>query len=292
MSWTLADIRRKVRQVTGRFSPDELPTQVLDDYINNYYVYTFPAEVKLERQYVFYEFNTSPNTRDYAFPFTTYTNVVPPFYLNGNVIDWYEDPKVFYQRNPDQYQLSSYASGDGATVTFATTLSATTIPIYAGSVIVTDNTEIFTDDGAGTLTGDDGGTGTINYTTGALSVTFNTAPSSGQAITARWLPYKAATPTGVLFYNNTFTLSPIPDTVYPCKIQAFLITTALTAATDAPRLQEWGPAIAYGASRDIHTDYGELDRYAEVTQLYKEQIDYILTRTAQGLLSQRSIPSF
>ena len=42
-----------------------------------------------------------------------------------------------------------------------------------GTVIVTDGTETFTDDGLGVLTGDAGGTGTVNYDTGAYSIVFN-----------------------------------------------------------------------------------------------------------------------
>lgn len=290
MGWTLAAIRRKVRQVTGRLNPDVLSTPQLDDYINDYYIYTFPAEVKLERQHTYYTFNTSPNVRLYTFPSTTYTNIEPPFYLNGNKIDYYQEPALFFANNPEQYQLSSFASGDGATVAFTTTLTG--IPIEAGSVIVTDNTEIFTDDGAGVLTGDDGGSGTVNYTTGAIAVTFAAAPTDGQAITARWLTYQAGTPTAVLYYNNQFRFAPIPDTVYPCRVKSYLIVTAFSAATDTPVNEEWGPAIAYGAAREIHANFGEIDRYQEVTALYKEQIDYILTRTAQNLLNQRTLPSF
>jgi len=159
-------------------------------------------------------------------------------------------------------------------------------------MIVTDNTETFTDDGAGVLTGSAGGTGTINYTTGALAVTFFAAPSTSQAINARWIQYSIGTPTAVLYYNNEFRFAPIPDTVYPCRVSAYIIVTPLLLADDTPVNQEWGPTIAYGAARDIHADYGELDKYAEVTALYKEQVDYILTRTAQGLLNQRSEPSF
>ena len=73
------------------------------------------------------------------------------------------------------------ASGDGTTKTFTHTLA-----FKAGGsrrtcfgVSVTDGTETFTDDYMGNLTGSLGGTGTVNYMTGAISVTFNTAPSSG-----------------------------------------------------------------------------------------------------------------
>jgi hypothetical protein len=71
----------------------------------------------------------------------------------------------------------AYDSGDGSTVTFANTLVNN--PIVPGSLTFTDGTEDFTDNADGTLTGDAGGTGTINYTTGAASVTFAVAPTTG-----------------------------------------------------------------------------------------------------------------
>lgn len=73
-------------------------------------------------------------------------------------------------------------TGDGTTTTFNFTLSKT--PIVAGTISITDGTETFSDNGDGTLTGDNGGTGTINYATGVGSVTFNTAPGTGISITA------------------------------------------------------------------------------------------------------------
>ena len=78
----------------------------------------------------------------------------------------------------------SIGTGDGSTVTFATTLA--NIPLFAGTVVVTDTVETFSDDGLGTLTGDMGGSGTINYKTGVISVTFNTAPTTGQDINAAY----------------------------------------------------------------------------------------------------------
>ena len=51
-------------------------------------------------------------------------------------------------------------------------------PILPSSLTITDGVETFSDDGAGTLTGDAGGSGTITYHTGAWAVTFNAAPTS------------------------------------------------------------------------------------------------------------------
>jgi hypothetical protein len=56
--------------------------------------------------------------------------------------------------------------------------------------------ERFTDDNNGTLTGNLGGTGTINYATGAISLTFSTAPISGQPVVAEY-QHENSTASGV-----------------------------------------------------------------------------------------------
>ena len=68
-------------------------------------------------------------------------------------------------------------TGNGTTKTFTGTLA-----FKAGGAtrncfkVAFSNVEVFTDNYDGTLTGSSGGTGTINYITGAFSITFNTAP--------------------------------------------------------------------------------------------------------------------
>lgn len=290
MAWTLADIRRKVRQVTGRLSSDSLPLLTLDRRINNFYQFTFPAEVKLDRQHTYYTFNTVPNTKDYAFPVTQYTNIEPPVWLNGVPLSYFQDPKEFYWNQMDAYMTVTIGAGDAVVVVFTTTLTA--IPIIPGTMIVTDNTETFIDDGLGILTRDGVAAGAIDYLTGALTVTFAAAPTTGTSVTARFVHYKASTPVAVLYYDTKLTFWPIPDTVYPVKMKAYATVLPLVEATDTPLLEEWGPAIAYGTSRDIHADFSEAERYAEVTELYKQQIDYVLIRTAQNRLNTRAFPSF
>jgi len=67
-------------------------------------------------------------------------------------------------------------TGDGS-ATYSGTLA--NLLVVGRTFIVTHSTEVFTDNGSGVMTGSVGGTGTINYTTGAWSVTFNAAPGSG-----------------------------------------------------------------------------------------------------------------
>ncbi|MGE4545834.1 MAG: hypothetical protein AB7D06_17215 [Pedobacter sp.] len=62
-------------------------------------------------------------------------------------------------------------AGDGATKDFAATLGDG-LPVEPGTITVTDGVEAFADDGSGRLVGDAGGTGTINYATAAIAVSF------------------------------------------------------------------------------------------------------------------------
>ena len=96
----------------------------------------------------------------------------------------------------------SYGTGDGTTKTFAHTLTAITGVRTAMYLSVTDGTETFIDDRNGNMVGNLGGTGTINYATGAVSVTFNTAPASPQAITCSYY-HETSTTAGILDYSGS-----------------------------------------------------------------------------------------
>lgn len=293
--WDLSRIRQKVRQVTGRLSENEMTTNELNTRINQYYQYTFPAEVKLDYQFTFYEFLTTPNQPTYDIP-SGYTNFEPEATIDEYSLLWYQDPARYYADNWKEIAKIPEWTGDGSTVTFTTTVTG--FPIWPATVIITDNTEVFEDtnetfaNSPVTLTGSLGGTATVNYSTGSVSVTFNTAPDDGQNIYLSYAVFAAKRPQSILYFNNQFSLFPIPDTAYKIRMQAYQTVSALSLPTDTPRLSQWGPCIAYGTARDIHADFGEMDAYAEVTALYKEQVRYVLNRTEENYISQRSVPRF
>ena len=295
-TWTLAQIRRKVRQVTGRFSADDLSNAELDDRINKYYQLRFPAEVKLEQEHVFYEFLTTPNQATYAVPDTLYTNYEPPATVNSLSMLWYQDSAKFEEENPLQYNFGTPWTGDGTTVTFTTTVQS--FPIYPSTLTISDGVETFEDTTTTyttsnvNITGSAGGSATINYSTGAVSVTFNAAPADGQNINLNYVQFQANRPQAILYFQNQFRLFPVPDQVYIIKMRSYKIVDALEDATDTPGLSEWGPCIAYGTALGIFADYGENDAYAQTTALHKEQISLILTRTEQDLMNIRAIPNF
>jgi hypothetical protein len=294
-TWNLAAIRDLVRQLTGRYTEEELTTAQLDTDINQYYQFTFPAEVKLERQYTYYEFLTLANQAYYDLP-VEYTNLVPPAIIDWQDMLWYQDPAYFYSRNPLQIQQTVPWTGDGVTLVFSTVAQG--FPIMPGTLVITDNVEYFQDSNKDwttanvNITGTAGGTCTVNYDTGAISVTFNTAPANGQNIYLTTGLFNPGRPQAVLMFNNQLQFFPVPDTAYRFQCKAYKIVDPLVNATDRPPLDEWGPTIAYGTARNIVVKFGEMDGYAELTSLYKEQVAYILVRTEQTLLNTRAAPDF
>ena len=93
-------------------------------------------------------------------------------------------------------------TGDGSTKTFTNTLANITGTRTACNVTVTDGTETFNDNKDGTLTGSAGGTGTINYMTGAISVTFNANVANLQNVGSDY-DYEDSNSTGVTNFSES-----------------------------------------------------------------------------------------
>ncbi len=96
----------------------------------------------------------------------------------------------------------AFGTGDNTTKTFVHTASAISGAKTLMYPTVSDGTETFVDDRNGNMVGNLGGTGSVNYATGAISVTFNTAPVGSQAITCGYY-HETATSTGILDYSGS-----------------------------------------------------------------------------------------
>ena len=253
MAWTLSSIRTKVRRLTGRLSANQLSDAVILEYVNQFYRETLLGElINLRELESWWEFNTSVDDEDYSISATADYILGKPLYVAGTEINFFRDADDFYTHYPQTYTEETLGTGDGSTTVFSYT--ALMLPIKPGTVVIDDQTEIFTSSG-GTLTGDQGGTGTVNTTTGAISVTFNTAPASGQKLRVQYEYWSTGRPAAGLWYERELVLRPVPDEVYPVKVKRTKIPTAFALDTDAPLYNDWGKLIAYGAAQDILRDY-------------------------------------
>lgn len=104
-----------------------------------------------------------------------------------NTVDVFAS-KLDTKADSDYTQISAEAIGSSGSTNYTGTLA-----FKAGGarriclqVTFTDTVETFTDNGDGTLTGNAGGTGTINYTSGAYNITFNAVTANTVTATYRW----------------------------------------------------------------------------------------------------------
>lgn len=292
MGWSLSDIRTKVRAITGRPSLDQISDDELNTYINNYYVFTMPFELKEQITDQFLTFKTEPGVDVYSFPGGYFTDS-PGAYSDGFPMVFYQDADVFYQDWPIQYAVDNIATGDGVTNAFSGGLQNP--PLIIGSLFIasddpTGTSQVISDDGLGVLTGD--GVGTINYLTGAYTASFTAIPAASAVIYAKYLGYSGNRPQGVLFHDNQFTLRPVPDQVYQIQMQGYIKPTALSNDSDTPLQEEWGPLLAYGAAVEIFNDSGDTENFDRYYPMLKRQENIALGRTIEELNSQQSVPRF
>lgn len=102
------------------------------------------------------------------------------------------DPTGLYGSYIDKDEVSDYtnvaaeALGIAGSLSYSGNLAAITGKRTAFGVSITDTVETFTDDKNGNLVGSLGGTGTINYTTGAYSITFASVAAGAVSASYYW----------------------------------------------------------------------------------------------------------
>lgn len=330
---TLADIIVKVRKLTGSGSSLQLSDAQIIDYINSFYLYDLPAEFRSLKLKDKYTFNTQRGIDVYPFDSEHYTTVEMPCYCAKREIKLFTDPWSFYGVNFNWQNQENLTQGDGTvgppyTGTVQATpiirsvwnnpmvsspLTPTTaylptptmptfnqaIPGRVQNILITANsslgvTQNVTDDGAGNLIGN--GTGTINYDTGAVSVTFTNAVPSGENITIQYNPTQMSIPLSIMFFQNQFTLRPVPDKGYTIELVAYRQPSqALLGTTDpnnpvttgVAELNEWWELLAAGAAKKIYEDRVDPDGIALMDVMLRKRYDVAEVRTYAQLGKQR-----
>lgn len=300
---TLTAIRTKVRRLTRSPSEQLLSTADIDEYINTFVLYDFPSHLRLSSLRTVFTFFTEPNqdvyqtvTDDPESPFYNfkdkYITTHEPVYIAGYLSMFSQSREQFFSVYPMTNNIASIGTtGDGVTTTFSGTLAA--VPVLKNQVLFDSVNNAGTglelhDDGLGNLIGTGVSTGTIDYVTGAFTLNFETAPGAGKQINSQTVPYVAALPQALLWFQDTLTLRPVPDQPYRVDLEAYIRPTALLADDQSPELQQWWQYIAYGASKKVFEDRMDLDSVQQILPEFKQQERLVVRTTIVQQTKERT----
>lgn len=308
----LSAVIQKFRRITAQPSQSQISDQEIVNYVNTFYQFDLPMHLPLFNMKETYTFYTTPNVDGYVFPRNTYSYVQPPFYCAGYQCFYSQSREQFWRTFPKFNFFDTLATGDGITTVF--NLQATQVPFLKS--YINENGEVTSDfvlssiDAGGnaiqvidngvlaspnsdflSYVGTVANVGTVNWVTGAISVTFTAPPGAGQPITAQYVPYVAARPQAVLFFQDMFYLRPVPDNVYQVQVDAWRYPTPIfdpAGPTAVPQLDEWWQLLAYGAADKFFTDNADFENLARFRPIMQEQLKLINRRTIKQQASQRS----
>lgn len=312
----LSNILTYMRRIIKSASTQSITDLTLADYVNRFYNYDAPARLQLFEMKRQYTFETIPNIFQYQAPFYNFPpNVVtpvnatgmpmyqmfePPIYCDGVQMGWYQDNTQFYNVFPEFVNNETPFQGNGSVGPYTTTVSS--IPILRG---VTDdlgnlqpyvfitaldangNMNYIVDNGFGVLNQTDASfqinlvanVGTINYTTGVATFSFNVVIPSTSNIQIQTSPFSAGFPRVCLFFNNFFKLYPVPDRVYKIQVDAFVTPSQFLQSNSAVPFAYMSDWIALGSARRILIDNESMEQLAFYEPYFREQENLVLRRT-------------
>lgn len=137
--------------------------------------------------------------------------------------------------------------------------------------------------------------GTVNYVTGDVVVNFslaNVTPANGEVFNVWVSQYNPGRPYTMLFWNNTFTIRPVPEKVYKVEIETYLTPVQFLETTDNPILMQWWQYIAYGASMEILRERQDMDGVENLMEGFKRQEGLVLERQGVEEIGQRNTTIF
>jgi hypothetical protein len=129
----------------------------------------------------------------------------------------------------------------------------------------------------------------INYATGQYVITFPASTQIGATIWFEGILYQPGKPIGMLYYDDKFTIRPVPDKTYAIQLEADIRPTELINSTDIPQLEQWWQFIAFGAAKKIFEDRMDMDSVQLIMPEFKQQERLVLRTTLTQQANERTV---
>ena len=314
---TLLAIQNKIRRLTRNPSEANLSTADINQYINTFVLYDFPENIRLFNLRTTFTFYTQPGVDQYKnitdpalsndplYNFKNkYVAIHPPLFLAGIQGFYTQWRDVFYGYYPQTNTIAdTNLRGDGSSVgPFSGKIVNS--PSIQNNVIFTcldtnGNSMVLIDYPVSNTTGALGlpgqpqvlpsPYGQINYITGAYMLNFPSITAANATIWVENIGYQPGKPLAVLYYDDTFTIRPVPDKTYAIQFEADIRPTELLDQTKSPDLEQWWQYIAYGASIKIFQDRMDLDSVQAIMPEFNKQERLCLRTTLTQQANERTV---
>jgi len=124
--------------------------------------------------------------------------------------------------------------------------------------------------------------GTVNYVSGLIDflLPIGVSLQIGTLFTIWVSQYQTGRPYSLLFWNNEFTIRPVPKLIHKVEVEVFLTPVQFMKTTDLPILNQWAQYIAYGAACEILRDRQDIEGVQNLTEGFMRQEGLVLERQA------------
>lgn len=323
---TYAQIEKMVRRLTASASESALKSVDIQNQVNIFYSNDFPYGIKLDQMRNVYSFLTSPNVDQYPLDVNYNQGVRSPVYVDGIQGFFYKDRMEFFGVWPKWPSRFNPISGDSVTTTFSFTIPGPFLAgeVTLGGVDLNGNPIRVQDNGFGRLylevpngiisvpsqstnpakpgmyninTNNPGlqnptDIGSVNYVTGSFAINFPVAPIAGQQMSLFVSQYQTGKPYSVLFWNNIFTIRPVPKLVHKIELETYLTPVQFMLTTDSPILNQWVQYIAYGTAMEILRQRQDMAGVQNLMEGFKRQEGLVLERQGVEEIGQRNSTIF
>lgn len=124
--------------------------------------------------------------------------------------------------------------------------------------------------------------GSVDYVSGQINFTLPPGVSldSGTLFNIWVAQYQTGRPYTLLFWNNEFTVRPVPKDIHKVEVETYLTPVQFLELTDNPIVQQWWQCIAYGTAREILRERQDMEGVANLEEGFLRQESLVLERQA------------